>query len=133
MNTSLIGLIILFTAYAINRFVMTEATRKLDDSDKLKIFEVFSKRNNYSTIFSLAIVLLYFGAMQYLPHLIIQVTIIYLIIFVVYLIFRFASNYKKLKQIDMPETYIKSFITSYSIFASGFLRMALCVLWSWIG
>lgn len=129
MNTSLVGLIILFTAYAINRFVMTEATKKLDDSDKLKIFDVFSKRNNYSTIFLLAIILLYFGALQYLPHLLNQITAIYLIIFVVYLIFRFASTYKKLKQIEMPAAYIKSFVISYSIFATGFLGMALCVLW----
>ena len=131
MNLTLVGLIILFTAYAINRFVMTEATKKLDDSMKLKIFEVFSKRNNYSTIFLLALILLYFGAMQYLPHFIIQITIIYLVIFALYLIFRFVSNYRKLKSLEMPEGYIKSFITSYGIFTLGFLSLAFCVFWNW--
>jgi len=131
MDTNLIGLLIFFVAYAINRFVMTEATKKLDDSDKLKIFEAFSKSNNYWTIFTLTIVFLYFGAMQYLTHFIFQITIVYLVIFGSYLVFRFASNYKKLKQTEIPETYIKSFITSYSIFALGFLGLAFCVLLNW--
>ena len=109
---NLIGLVILFAAYAINRFVMTEATKKLADSDKLKIFEVFSKRNNFSTILVLTLVLLYFGALQYLPHFIIPITAVYLTLYVVYLIFRFATNYRKLRQMEMPANYIKSFITT---------------------
>lgn len=128
---NLIGLVILFAAYAINRFVMTEATKKLADSDKLKVFEVFSKRNNLTTVLVLTIVIIYFGAIQYLPQFITQITIVYLTLFITYLIFRFVSNYKKLKQIKMPETYIKSFITSYSIFILGFLGMAFCVFWNW--
>jgi flagellar biogenesis protein FliO len=128
---NLIGLVILFSAYAVNRFIMTNATKNLTDSDKLKIFEVFSKRNNYSTVLVLAIVLLYFGALQYLPHFIIQITAIYLTIFAAYLIFRFISNYKKLKQLEMPANYIKSFIASYGIFTFGFLTMAFCVMWDW--
>ena len=128
---NLIGLVILFAAYAINRFVMTEATKKLADSDKLKIFEVFSKRNNFSTILVLTLVLLYFGALQYLPHFIIPITAVYLTLYVVYLIFRFATNYRKLRQMEMPANYIKSFITSYSIFILGFFGMAFCVFWNW--
>ena len=38
MNWTFFGLMVLFIAYAVNRFVMTEATKKLDDSMKLKIF-----------------------------------------------------------------------------------------------
>ncbi|MEO8073779.1 MAG: hypothetical protein ABI686_11135 [Acidobacteriota bacterium] len=56
---NLIGLIILFAAYAINRFVMTKAMKKLSDSDKLKVLEVFSKRNNLTTILVLTIVIIY--------------------------------------------------------------------------
>lgn len=131
MNINLIGMFAFFAAYAINRFVMTEAIKKLDDSDRLKIFEVFSKRNNYSTILVLAFVFLYFGALQYLPHFIVQLTITYLTLFCAYLIFRFVSNYKKLKQIIMPATYIRSFTISYSIFLLGFLILVICVLWDW--
>lgn len=131
MNTTLIGLAILFIAYAINRFVMTGATKKLTDADKLKIFDVFSKRNNFSTVLVLILVFLYFGAVQYLPHFIIQITAVYLTVFGVYLIVRFASNYRKLKRMQMPANYIKSFTTSYSIFILGFLGMAFCVFWNW--
>lgn len=131
MNLNLIGLIVLFSAYAVNRFAMTDATKKLVDSDKLKVFEVFSKRNNLSTVLVLTIVIIYFGAIQYFPHFIKQITVGYLIIFSVYLIFRFASNYKKLKQIEMPAAYVKSFITSYCIFISGFLIFTFCILQTW--
>ena len=38
MNLEFIGLIVVFAAYAVNRFIMTEATKKLEDSMKLKNF-----------------------------------------------------------------------------------------------
>jgi hypothetical protein len=132
VNTNLAGPAFLFAAYVINRFIMTGATKKLADSEKLKIHDVFSKRNNYATIFTPAIILLFFGAAEFVPHLIIQITVVYLIIFVLYLVFRFVSNYKKLKQMEMPAAYIKSFIASYSIFAPGFSGMVFCVFRSWV-
>ena len=131
MNLTLIGFAILLVAYAINRFVMTEATKKLADSDKLRIFDVFSRRNNFSTVLVLILVFLYFGALQYLPHFIIQITGVYLALFCAYLILRFASNYRKLKQMQMPSNYIKSFITSYCVFLLGFLGMSFCIFWNW--
>ncbi len=123
---NVVGIVIIFVAYAINRFVMTEATKKLDDADKLRLFDVFSKRNNYTTVLLLVLILLYFGAIQYLPHFTIQITGAYLIVFFLYLIIRFFSNYKKLKQMEMPAAYIKSFMISYSVFIIGFLGMAFC-------
>ena len=130
MNSVYIGIIIFFVAYAINRFVMTEATKKLDDSMKLKIFEVFPRRNNYATIFLLAVILLFFGALQWLPLQIFLISIIYLIVFVSYLLFRFVSNYQKLKQLKMPSEYIKSFMISHGVFTLGLLGMAVCMFWS---
>ncbi len=130
MNLSLIGLTILFAAYAVNRLVMTGATKKLSDADKLKIFDSFSRRNNFSTILVLILVLLYFGAIQNLPQFMMPITAIYLTIFVIYLLCRFTANYKKLKQMEMPATYIKSFITSYSVFILGFSGMTFCVFWN---
>lgn len=131
MNGTFIGIIILFAAYAVNRFVMTEAAKKLDDSMKLKIFEVFSKRNNYATIFVLAVIVLYFGALQFIPDKIILFSAIYSIVIVAYLLFRFVSNYRKLKQMEMPAGYIKSFIISYSVFLLGFIGMGVSMFWGW--
>lgn len=132
MNLSLIGLILFFVGYIINRFVMTGATNRLSDADKLKIFEVFSKKNNYTMIFLLTIVVVYFGTIQYFPYLMFQITIVYLAVYIFYLIFRFITNHKKLKEMEMPADYIKSFVTSYSIFGLGTLALAICFLWSWI-
>lgn len=131
MNSTFIGIIILFTAYAVNRFVMTEATKKLDDSMKLKIFEIFSRRNNYATIFVLTVIVLFFGALQFIPDKIILFSAIYSIVIVAYLLFRFVSNYQKLKQMEMPAGYIKSFLISYSVFLLGFVGMGVIMFWGW--
>lgn len=132
MNLTLIGLIILFTAYAANRFIMTKATEKLADEEKLKIFDAFSKRNNITTVLILILIVIYFGAIMNLPHFIVQITAVYLFVYGTYLIFRFISNYKKLKQLQISSAYIKSFITSYSLFILGCVGMSFCVFWNWL-
>lgn len=132
MNIPLIGLMFFFGAFIVNRFIMTNATKKLDDETKLKFFDVFPKRNNYSTIILFAIILLYFGAIQFLPQQITAVTGIYLAVFIVYLVASFILSYRKLKQIGTPTAYIKSFIIGYSIFLLGFLGLAISVMWSWL-
>ena len=129
---NLIGLVFVFAAYAINRWIMTEATKKLSDADKLRIFEAFSTKNNYATVLVLILVILYVAALQYFPNFIVPVSIIYLSVFFVYLVLRFVANYRKLKQLEMPVGYIKSFIASYSIFILGFVGMTICLVWSWI-
>jgi len=126
---NLIGLVFLFAAYAINRFIMTEATKKLSDSDKLRIFEVFSRKNNYATISVLILIVIYFASLQYFPHFVEHITVVYVSVFLAYLLFRFVTNYKKLKQMEMPSAYIKSFISSYSIFILGFIGMIFCLFW----
>ena len=129
---NLIGLVFVFAAYAINRWIMSEAMKKLSDADKLRIFEAFSSKYYYATVIILSLVILYVAALQYFPNLIVPVSIIYLSVFFVYLMLRFVINYKKLKQLEMPAGYIKSFFASYGIFILGFVGMTICLVWSWI-
>lgn len=131
MNPVFIGVVIFLAAYAANRFIMTNATNKLDDSLKLKFFEVFSKRNNYSTLFLLIVVIIYWGAIQIYPQHNFAITAAYLIVFIFYQFFKFTSNYQKLKQMDAPPQYINSFIISYGVFILGFLGFALCMIYGW--
>ena len=97
---NLIGLVFVFAAYAINRWIMTEATKKLSDADKLRIFEAFSTKSNYATVLVLSLVILYVAALQYFPNFIVPVSIIYLSVFLACLMLRFVINYKKLKQLE---------------------------------
>ena len=124
MNGTFIGIIILFAAFCVSRLMMTEAGKRLDDSMKLKLFGVFSRRNNYATIFVLTVIVIYFGAMQFMPDKIVLFSAIYSIVIVAYLLFRFASNYRKLKQLEMPAGYMKSFLFSYGVLFLGVLGMA---------
>lgn len=131
MNPIFIGIIILFVAYAFNRSIMTKATRELSDDLKLKIFETFSARNNYLTFFVLGFAILFFGALQFYPQFSFAISIVYLVLFTAYLFFKFAANYKKLKQIDVPKHYMQSFIISYTAFLLGVFGFAACFLISW--
>lgn len=129
---NLIGLVFVFAAYVINRWLMTEAAKNLSDADKLRIFDAFSRKSNYATVLVLSSVILYVAALQYVPNLIVPVSIIYLSVFFLYLMLRFVMSYKKLKQLEMPVGYIKSFVASHSIFILGFVGMTLSLLWNWI-
>jgi len=131
MNPIFIGVIILLAAYAFNRSIMKKATKDLDDDLKLKIFEAFSTRNNYATFFILGLAIVFFGALQFYPQFSFAISIIYLVLFAFYLIFRFTSNYKKLKQIEVPKHYMQSLVISYAAFIFGFLGFAGCFMLNW--
>ncbi len=68
MNITLVTAAVFFAAFLSNRFIMTNAMNKLDDATKLKFIEVFSRRNNYATIILVAVIFIYFWAVQSFPQ-----------------------------------------------------------------
>lgn len=131
MTWNLVGLAAFFTGYVITRFIMTAATKKLDDVVKLKLFDAFSNKNNYATILLFVLILLYFGAVELLPNFAFYITAFYLSIFALYLIFRFITNYQRFKTIEMPLEYLRSYQLSQVIFAIGFLIFVVCIIKTW--
>lgn len=131
MSWALIGLAVFFAAYIANRFLITAAAKNLSDEHKLKLFNNFAKKNNYATIFILALVLVYFAALQFYVQWIFELTALYLAIYFFYIIFRFFSSYKKLKQLEMPADYMKNFVSGYAVFVVGVACFAFCILREW--
>lgn len=127
MSFIYIGIIILLVGYTANRFIMTEASKKLDAESKVKIFDEFSKRNNYASVFILILILFFFGGYYFFPQQAILINIIYLFVFGIYQIYRFVSNHKKLKELQMPPAYINSFKISYGVFALGVLGFVVSI------
>lgn len=121
MNIPLIGFAVFFAAFMGNRFIMTNAMKKLDDKTKLKFLDVFPRRNNYFTIILVAVILLYFGAIQFYPQHNIAITTSYLGIYIVYSIIKSILDYNRLKQIGTSVDYIKSYIFACFIFIVGIL------------
>lgn len=119
MNLSFIGFAIFFAAFISNRFIMTNAMKKLDDATKLKFIDVFPRRNNYSTIVLVTVVLLYFGAIQSYPQYNLAISLCYIGVYLTYSVIKSILDYVKLKQIGAPADYIKSFILACVIFVLG--------------
>ena len=130
-NEIIIGMAVFFSAIVINRIIMTNAIKKLDDQTKLKFFDVFPKRNSFELIVSLVLIFVYFAVWRAMPQFAFYITVIYFAVFVVYTIVSFISNYKKLKEINTPADYIRSFVIGYNIFVVGFLIFAASNLYFW--
>ncbi len=128
----MIGMAVFFVAIVVNRTIMTNALKKLDNETKLKFFDIFPKRNNFSLIISLLLVFVYFVVTQAMPQYMFSLTTAYFAIFIIYLIVRFVSNFRKLKEINTPAAYIKSFAIGNGIFVFGFLVLAVSVLYFWL-
>ena len=103
---------------------MMNAMNNLDDETKLKFIEVFARRNNYSTILLVAIIFLYFAAIQWYPQYISGITAIYLSIYIIYAAIKSILDYGKLKQIGTPAAYIKSYTFACIIYVTGILAIA---------
>lgn len=106
---------------------MTNALKKLDDRTKLKFLDVFPRRNNYSTIILVAVILLYFGVLQSYPQYNFAVTVTYLGVYIAYSVIKSILDYSKLKQIGTPAEYIKSYILACIILIVGII--AVCAVY----
>lgn len=113
------GILMFFVLFIISRAITNSAVKKLDDQTKLKMFDVFPKRNMYSTIFLLALVVVYFALFQMLPFYRLYLTVGYMAAFLVYLWSKFYLNFRSLKEMGAPSDYVKSFIFGYLIFIAG--------------
>ena len=124
MNITLVAAAVLFAAFLLNRFIMTNAMKQLDDATKLKFIKVFSRRNNYSTIILVAVIFLYFWAIQSYPQHNLVISGVYIGLYLAYATIKSFLDYGKLKQIETPADYIKSYILASLIFIAGVLFMA---------
>lgn len=124
MNITLVTAAVFFAAFLGNRFIMTNAMKKLDDATKLKFIEAFSRRNNYSTIILVAVIFIYFWAVQSFPQQNLAISVIYLGAYLTYATVKSLLDYGKLKQIGTPAGYIKSYVLASLIFIVGVLSIA---------
>jgi uncharacterized membrane protein YjjP (DUF1212 family) len=118
-GTWLIGGIVFFAILMINRSIMTSALRKLDDETKLKFIDVFTKRNNYSSIMLVVLILLFVGGMQFFPQHKWILSVVYLVALISIMVARFLINYKKLNEINVTPEYFRSFFISTGFFILG--------------
>jgi hypothetical protein len=120
MSLSLLAAIVVFlVSVVLSKKIAVEAAMRLDGATKLKIVEVFPKRNMNYTMIVFGIVIVFLFALYALPQYVFIISIAYAAVFGIYIFTKLFLNVKKLKEIAAPESYIRSVIISFAVFIGG--------------
>lgn len=125
----IIGFALFFAAILINRSITSAALKKLDDETKLRLVNAFSDGGGIKSIVLFVIVIGYVLALQVYPQHIGMLTIGYAVLFGAYLLWKFTANYRKLKEIDVPREYFRSFYLGWAIFTLGVASLAIVYIY----
>lgn len=126
MTISMIAAIaVFFGSILLSQKLAVNAASKLDDQTKLKIAEIFSKRNVIYNIIVFSIVLVFLVASYLLPDQIVGIIAVYAVALVIYFFGKLILNVRKLRAIPAPESYIRAIIASFGIFFGGVVTAAI--------
>lgn len=119
--SAIIAVAVFLASVVLSQKLAARAASRLDDATKLKIVEVFPKRNSNFTIVIFGIVLVFLLAIYAYPQYISIITVAYGVCFLIYLFAKLFLNLRKLREIGAPENYIRSVVTSFAVFIGGAL------------
>lgn len=108
-NFMIVGLLLLVTTLALNRFLAERNFRLLSQEDKLKLIDEFSKQRSLATYIPIAIMIVVFLLSTQIPGVF---TIVFPIGVVMLLLVAFviqASILRRLSQLSLPAEYVKKF------------------------
>jgi hypothetical protein len=117
--SALIAIVVFLASVVLSQKIAVNAGSRLDDATKLKLVEIFPKRNANYTMIVFGIVIIFLVAIYALPQYFSGITIAYGVVFTIYLFTKLFLNVKKLKEISAPEDYIRSVVISFGIFIGG--------------
>lgn len=123
---SFIGLIV---AIIVSRILSERAIKKLSNDEKGRLLDSFSSYRLYNTIVILGLFVVYFVATNYFPQSYSILTLIFIVLFFTVSITITVLSYKKLKSINMPDSYINNFLVSMVIQYAGVGVVFLPTAW----
>lgn len=113
------SIFVFLIAVVISRIVAEKGYRKLSDEEKLRLMNGFSKNRMYS----LLIFVLMAGGMMYMLK---QTSLdrgvamgVYLLVIAVYILVSMVINLRKVKSLEMPAVYRKSYAISQVVSLAG--------------
>ena len=124
---TLAGVAVLLVSSILSQRIGLKAAEALDDRIKLKLVEVFPRRNLRFTALVFGMIIAFLLALYLFPHRFAIVTVAYAISFVVYILLKLVLNVKKLKEIGAPASYIRSVIISFAVFIGGAIAAATVI------
>lgn len=129
MDTLTIYFLILIVTIVVSRIVRERALKQLSTEEKGVLLESFSSYRLYNTFVSLGLVAAYFALTNYFPQSSSLLIVVFIILFFAISATISVLSYQKLKNLNMPHTYIKSFLVSLGIQYVGLLAIFLPIAW----
>ncbi len=129
MNNQTIYFLILIVAVVASRIVSERNLKQLSTEEKGKLLDSFSSYRLYNTVVILGLVVAYFAATSYFPQSYSTLTLIFVILFFTISGTITVLSYQKLKNLNMPQSYIKGFLLSLGIQYTGVIAVFLPLLW----
>jgi hypothetical protein len=129
MSPALITAAIVFLGSVIlSQKLAVNAASRLDDNTKLRIAEVFPKRNVNYTMIVFGLMIAFFIALYVWPQYSLAISLLYAAALVVYLIVKFILNIRKLNEIGAPTGYIRIIKVCFGIFILGTISAVLAAV-----
>jgi uncharacterized membrane protein YhaH (DUF805 family) len=124
---TIVGIAFFLASVVLSQRIAVDAGSKLDDSTKLKLAEVFPRRNVNYTIIVFSIVIVFLLALYLVPEYFRVITFCYGIVFLIYILLKLYLNVRKLKEIGAPASYVRSIVISFAVFIGGAIAAAIVI------
>jgi len=115
MNNILIAFVIFLILMFISRDIIDKANKKLEQDKKADLVKLFSNIKAFTFGILIAIIILFYFSNQFDYISLVINFIIYFVLVIGVISTSSYFSYKKLKENNYPEIYIKSFILSTAI------------------
>jgi len=132
MGSFEIGIIVLLIFMFVGRWMGANALKELSIEQKIKLLETFTSYRKYVLIPVVVVIGLFLFGLEMFPHQRIMLMVFYFVSLVLVLMFSNFYIFRQLKEVDLPQSYLKRFWISRSLIYSGLgLFLGLTVLDMW--
>ena len=121
----LAAIAIFFASVLLSQKIAINSGSRLDDRMKLKLVEVFPKRNMNYTMIVFAMIVVFLVALYLFPQYVAIISVMYIAAFLLYLVTKLVLNVRKLKELSAPERYIRDVMISFAVFIGGAVAAAI--------
>jgi uncharacterized membrane protein len=121
--------VIFFATLIFSRIVGERALKQLNAEEKSRLLDSFSSYRLYNTYVSVGLVIAYFVLADYVWQGSATLILVFLVLFVAASATASVLSYRKLKSLNMPESYNKSFFLRLGIQYVGLAAIFLPLAW----
>ncbi len=128
-TADLIPIIVLLVAIVLSRFVMERGLKDLPDEQRGRLVGSFSAYRLANTTIIFGLILIFLFGTNYYPDITRQFTVLFVALFVGLSLSISLLSYRKLRQLEMPDKYIRNFIIGLAIQYIGIGFVFLPIAW----